>query len=260
MPAITDNTPDTWEELEEVVTAILLECGMDARRQVQFPTPRGKITVDVYAEETTRGIVQNIVCECKYWKRKIPSSVIREFRTVMQETGAHRGYIISSAGFQLGAVEAAISTNIELLTFVEFQEVYFDKWIHKRLWDIEEEVRDFNIYYEPIGRPGYSQLETEVERIAYDEVWNKYLFAGLMLMPFSPYTRMFGNRPTPELPFDVSEMENGGIHIPDDIKMATAYREFFELVLAYARVGLSALREVNPITRGKPPETDTHDD
>ena len=260
MPAITDNTPDTWEELEEIVTAILCECGMDARRQVRLSTPRGTITVDAYAEETTRGIVQSIVCECKYWKSNIPSAVIREFRTVMQETGAHRGYIISRAGFQRGAVEAAVSTNIELLTFSEFQDIYFEKWIHKRLWDIEEAIGDFNTYYEPIGRPGYSQLKSEEERSAYDEVWNKYLFAGLMLMPFSPYVRMIGSHPIPELPLNISEMESRGVQIPDDIKMATAYREFFEIIQIYARVGLSELRAVNPITRGKPPETITRDD
>ena len=64
MPAITDTTPKTWEELEEIVTAILCECGMAARRHVPLSTPRGTITVDVYAEETTEGIVQNIICEC----------------------------------------------------------------------------------------------------------------------------------------------------------------------------------------------------
>ena len=178
----------------------------------------------------------------------------------MQETGAHRGFIISKVGFQSGAVEAATSTNVELLTFSEFQAMYFDKWIHRRLWDIEEDIGDFNTYYEPIGRPGYSKLKSEEERIAYDDVWNKYLFAGLMLMPFSPYVRMIGNYPIPELPFDVSRMESKGIQIPDDIRMATGYREFFEIVQDYARVGLIALRGVNPITRGRPTETITRDD
>ena len=195
MLTITDNMPDTWEVLEETVTAILCECGINACRQVRLSTPRETITVDVYAEETINGIVQSIICECKYWKSNIPGAIIREFRTVLQETGAHRGYVISKVGFQSGAVDAAASTNIELLTFSEFQEVYFEKWFHKRLWDIEEEVGDFNTYYEPIGRPGYSHLKTEEERIAYDEVWSKFLFAGLILMPFSPYLRMVGNYP-----------------------------------------------------------------
>ena len=260
MSVITNNAPDTWEELEELVTAILCECGMAARRQVPLHTPRGTIAIDVYAEETAKGIVQSILCECKYWKRNIPSAVVREFRTVVQDTGAHRGYIISKAGFQTGAVEAATFTNIELMTLSKFQEVYFDKWIHKRLWDLEEAIGDFNTYYEPFGRPGYSQLKSEEERATYDAVWNRYLFAGLILAPFSPYLRMVESSPIPELPFDLSKMESVGIQIPDDIRMATAYREFFQILKDYAREGLSALRGVNPITRGQPPEAITRDD
>jgi hypothetical protein len=37
--------------------------------------------------------------------------------------------------------------------------------------------------------------------------------------------------------------------MPDDIKAATAYREFFEILEGYARIGLKELRVVNPLTR-----------
>ncbi len=257
---MTDKPPTTWVGLEELVTAILHECGMDARRQIHLSVPRGSITVDVFAKEEVNGIVQNIICECKYWKTNIPSATVREFRTVMQETGAHRGYIISKVGFQTGAVEAAMSTNIELLTLDQFQEAYFDKWIHRRLWTIENEIGNFNTYYEPLGPPGYSQLTSEEERVAYDAVWEKYAFAGLMLQPFSPYLRLTRDFPIPQLPFDVSEMERKGIQIPDDIRTATAYREFFHLLTQYARAGLSALREVNPITHGRSSQNISRDD
>ncbi len=34
-------------------------------------------------------------------------------------------------------------------------------------------------YYEMIfGKPGYSLLESDEERAAFDAVWHKYLFAG----------------------------------------------------------------------------------
>lgn len=58
----------------------------------------------------------------------------------------------------------------------------------------------------------------------------------------------------PALPFDVSAMEAHGIEIPADIKAATGYREFFAALSGYARAGLRALRAVNPITRGVPPD------
>jgi hypothetical protein len=61
------------------------------------------------------------------WRTNVPREKVHAFRTVMDETGANRGYIISRIGFQIGAIEAADATNAELLTFEQFQERYFDK-------------------------------------------------------------------------------------------------------------------------------------
>jgi hypothetical protein len=136
MPLITSQMPEQWGELEDLVTAILNEAGLQARRGVSLTLPRGSVDVDVLAEETHDGIVHRILCECKNWRTNVPREVVHAFRTVILEAGANRGYVISRVGFQSGAVEAARSTNIELVTFAEFQNIYFPKWYNKRLWDI----------------------------------------------------------------------------------------------------------------------------
>lgn len=260
MPLITDRTPNSWQDLEELVTAFLCECGMDARRQVTLELPRGAVDVDVIAEEAVDGIVHQTICECKNWETNIPRAVVHAFRTVMQETGAHRGYIVSRVGFQTGAIEAAEATNIELVTFEQFQEIYFDKWFKKRIWAVEEEVGGFPTYYEPLGKPGYGKLESDEERAAYDAVWEKYLFAGLMRLPFSPHIRMFREYPYPELPFDISKMAEEGVVVPDDIATASGYREFLDLLVGYCKKGLIELRQVNPLTRDQRPEDVDRDD
>lgn len=259
MPLITSIVPDGWKELETLVAAILNECGMDARHQVNLDLPRGNVDVDVYAEETVDGIVHRIVCECKNWKHNIPKEVVHAFRTVMQETGANRGYIISRMGFQSGSVEAAKATNVNLVTFEEFQERYFDKWYRHRCRAIEDRIGDFNTYYEPIGAPGYHLLQSDDERAAYDEVLNRYLFAGLMLMRFSPYLGMIDKR-VPAMPFDLAKMDEHGVVIPGDVRNATGYRELMALLERYAAEGLVELRKVNPVTRDFRPEEVTHDD
>jgi hypothetical protein len=66
--------------------------------------------------------------------------------------------------------------------------------------------------------------------------------------------------PYPALPFDVSELEKEGIQVPDDIKAAAGYREFFELLTGYASQGLQELRAVNPLTRDKLPDSSGCDD
>jgi hypothetical protein len=263
MPIITSQVPEAWGELEELVTAILNEAGLEARRDVSLRLPRGSVDVDVLAEEAHEGLVYRIICECKNWRSNIPREVVHAFRTVILEAGVNRGYIISKIGFQRGAVEAANSTNIQLVTFAEFQEIYFQKWWKKRLWDTEHELDGFHVYYEPLGKPGYGQLKDDADRAAYDKVWHQYLFAGLLLMHYSPYSRLVGEDNIPALPFDperIAKMEEGGIHFPQDIKEAGSYREFFQLLTEYGKRGRLELRAVNPITRELPPEDVKRDD
>jgi Restriction endonuclease len=250
MPLITSENPASWEQLETLVTSILAESGMNARRNVTLSLPRGTVEVDVLAEDSAEGIVHRLICECKNWKNTIPKEVVHAFRTVMQETGAHRGYIVSRAGFQAGAHEAAQATNIELVTFVEFQERYFSKWFKKKLWSVEDAVEDFNEYYEPLGPPGWSNLTSE-ERRSYQIILDKYLFAGLALMFFSPYSSLMEPPRVPPLPFAFAGMEERGVIVPANIKSAAGYQEFFDLLENYAEQGLEELREVNPIFKGR---------
>lgn len=257
---ITEAIPETWQELERIVAAILAECGMKAQNGMTLTLPRGTVDVDVHAEEMVDGIVHRTICEYKYWRATVPKTVVHSFRTVMAEAGVHRGYIISTSGFQAGAIEAAVATNIELVTFEEFQRIYFDKWIGKRIWAIENKLDGFHTYYELLGPPAYSKPDSEDKRTAYDEVWNRYLFAGLMLHPFSPYIRMVGSYPYPPLPFDCSSLDSKNIEIPDDIRNAKGYREFFELLLKYGLEGRAALRAVSSITGAKPPNAIQNED
>jgi hypothetical protein len=50
MPLITSATPERWDELEDLVTAILNEAGLAASRQVKINLTRGYVDIDVYAE------------------------------------------------------------------------------------------------------------------------------------------------------------------------------------------------------------------
>ena len=47
----------------------------------------------------------------------------------MAEVGANRGFLVSKVGFQSGAIEAADFTNIDLLTWDQFESLFFDRWI-----------------------------------------------------------------------------------------------------------------------------------
>jgi hypothetical protein len=248
---ITNRIPEGGDELETLVAGIFEECGLSVQHQAVLHLPRGVVTVDVLAQESIEGIAYQIICECKNWSTNVPQEKVHAFRTVVIEAGANRGYIISRKGFQSGAIEAARSTNIELVTFAEFQAIFFDKWIKSRTWAVERDIGDINTYYEPFGIPGINRLSDEAEKEAYYKVWLKYLFVGVILPLFSPYLRQFQPQPYPELPLDLKQYQDKGVVVPKDIAEATSYRELLELLQAYAKAGLEEMRAINPITRGK---------
>lgn len=250
MPLISSRVPGGWKDLENSVAAILAECGMTVQQGVRVDLPRGHVDIDVLAEDTVEDISIRTVCECKDWSTNVPQEKVHAFRTVMLEIGAHRGYIITRTGFQAGAIEAARSTNIELLTYDEFQEQYFAKWFRSRIWALEKDLVNFKAYYEPApwARRGYDLLESDEERAAYDAVWDKYYFAGTLLGVLSPYLhQVMGKRyMAPPLPVNVSMLEEGGYVVPENIRTATGYRELLALLENYGHVGLEELRAHNP--------------
>lgn len=254
LPLISSAVPEGWKDLENSVTAILSECGMAVQRGVRLDLPRGHVNVDVLADDTVEGITHRIICECKNWGTNVPQEKVHAFRTVMQETGANRGYIISRTGFQSGAIKAAASTNIELVTYEQFQELHFTRWFNSRIWAVENSIGNFNVYYEraPWAKVGYDLLTSDAQRAEYDAVWDKHFCVGALLTPFSPYLRIKRSYPLPALPIDVSKIEEAGYPVPDDLKQATGYREVLALLEEYARVGLAELRNQNPRRNGTP--------
>lgn len=252
MTLISSTTPEGWKDLETSVAAILSECGMSVQRGVRLNLPRGHVNVDVLADEAVEGITHRIICECKDWGTNVPQEKVHAFRTVMQETGANRGYIITKTGFQSGAIEAAASTNIELVTYEQFQQLYFTKWFNSRIRAVEDAIGNVNVYYEPgpWAKAGYDLLTSDGQRAEYDAVWAKHYFVGELLTPFSPYLRIVGSYPIPPLPMDVSNIEEADFLVPDDVKEATGYREILALLERYARVALADLRAVNPRQNG----------
>ena len=108
--------------------------------------------VDVYAEDLSSQPKTVYLCECKHWQSAVPQTVVHAFRTVVTDYGANWGFIISSAGFQSGAFEAAAKSNVRLLTWDEFQELFVDRWIENYMMPrLREEVEPLVDYTEPFN-------------------------------------------------------------------------------------------------------------
>ncbi len=240
--------PDNWQSLQDDVGRILGESGFDFETSKVIKTPRGKVEVDVYAEELVHGRKNIIVCECKYWRSRVPQSVIHAFRTVVQEIGANTGYIISLEGFQSGSHAASEFTNIELVTWNQFQKVFLESWYENFFTkEVDEKLDSIMTYAEPF-LPAWFEKMSEIDKDKYIELHKKYAIFGVIMQSLGPYTRLLSRAPIPSLPL---RNEWGGkcdiSSVPSNILDEVGYRELLSLAISFGAQGISefhALRDL----------------
>ncbi|WFE48875.1 restriction endonuclease [Micromonospora sp. WMMD1155] len=152
MPLIELGSPSTWKELEQLVGQILSECGFAVELQREITLVRGAATVDAYAVDRSTTPSSSVIVECKTWDVAIPQHVVHSFRTVVSDSGANRGILVSLKGFQSGAILAAEKSNISLLSWMEFQELFSERWIHNYMVPLlRREIDPLVEYTEPIN-------------------------------------------------------------------------------------------------------------
>lgn len=71
--------------------------------------------IDLSYRFTVAGIDYLTIVECKQWNRMVGRNVVAAFRTIIDDLGAHKGVIVSTKGFQSGAIGLAVDTGIALL-------------------------------------------------------------------------------------------------------------------------------------------------
>ncbi len=106
------------------------EMGCEVEIEKKIALPRGEVEIDVFVVDSDTQPVSTYICECKHWNRRVSQDRVHAFRTVVSETGANRGILVSKSGYQRGAYASANFTNIDLLTWRKFEELFFDRWLH----------------------------------------------------------------------------------------------------------------------------------
>ncbi len=143
-----------WRELQTRVATILSECGLAAETERVVQTARGSVEIDVYAVDGSTTPPTTYLCECKRWCTPVPQAEVHAFRAVVTDSGAHHGLFISAAGFQAGAYTVSQHTNVSLVSWPEFQQVFLERW-----------CRD---YWVPTFRRGADRLAAYVDPVHSD--------------------------------------------------------------------------------------------
>lgn len=111
-----------WYDFQEKICNHFKTLGFNSCTNKKVQGTRTSHDIDIYSEITIAGQKNIWIVEAKHWKRKISKLHVLGLRTIVDDIGANNGIIISTKGFQKGAIEATSNTNIRLLTYDEFIE------------------------------------------------------------------------------------------------------------------------------------------
>jgi hypothetical protein len=125
---IETNAPQTWEALENTSAKILREAGFFVEQRKEVKLVRGTANVDIVFTDAGAAPPITTFIECKHWNTEVTKKEVQAFRTIVQDAGAHSGMLLGSRGFQSGAFAAATSSNVRLIDWKEFEEIYEDRW------------------------------------------------------------------------------------------------------------------------------------
>jgi len=245
---ITAKVPQSWRELQEQTAHILRECGFTVEVEKTIPTVRGRVEIDVYAEETVDGRRYVILCECKLWRARVPQNVIHGFRTVVGDVGANLGLIVASEGFQSGAELAAAFTNVKLVSWEQFQSEFEATWLKRYLQTTVAERCDPLLSFSEPFLPAWFEALSEEDRNAYIALKRRHDEFGWLMMTFTRYHRRLHSTDLQELPLrsQIAPSFGPDSFIPDEILDATGYREFLEAALTHSDWIVSQFRALRP--------------
>ena len=206
---IYSTEPNNWRDLQDKVASILRVIGCEAEVEQTIKTVRGNVVVDVHAIDLTTTPKLTYLCECKYWTNPVPKGIVHGFRAVCTDYGAHVGFLISRNGFQSGAYEAVQNSNIYLLDWFEFQNVFIKRWKKKRYENMKLILENLFEYYDILSAPIGNAISGNHERIKEYEALIKRFAPQAKANPWT--IAVDPNSFPPELPHKIIEIDANGI-------------------------------------------------
>lgn len=98
-----------------------------ARHDVHLLKSDGNYQIDIYAEFEVLGVNFKVLVECKRHKSDIKREVVQVLYDKLRATGAQKGLIFSTSGFQSGACKFAEHHGIALIRVIEGRYIYVTK-------------------------------------------------------------------------------------------------------------------------------------
>lgn len=110
-----------WYQFQEDICSYFISIGANAETNVTVQGVRTTHDIDILIKTKYLGEDLTWIIEAKKWKSRVNKLQVLGLRTIADDIGADRAFIISEAGFQSGAYEAAENTNVKLKTYEELK-------------------------------------------------------------------------------------------------------------------------------------------
>lgn len=111
---------------------------------VKIPAFDGTYQIDIYAEFTAMSVTFKVLCECKQYSKPVGRDKVAELHSKLESIGAHKGILLSTSGFQSGAVEFAKAHGIALIQVYDYK----CEHLSHSSGPIEESINDPFLYTE----------------------------------------------------------------------------------------------------------------
>jgi hypothetical protein len=136
-----------WKDYQEEAAAFFRSLGLTASTDVTVKGVRTSHDVDVLVKSIHVGFEATWIVECKHWQTRVSKLHVLALREIVSDVGADRGILLSEAGFQSGAIEAATLTNVQVTSLAEVSISAKNDIYAMRLRDLYNRIEDCNDRY-----------------------------------------------------------------------------------------------------------------
>ncbi len=111
-----------WREYQDQAAVLFRSIGCTAEIEKIVNGVRGSHEIDVWITRKIYGLEHRWVVETKHWKNRVSKLHVAALKSIVDDVGADRGILLSSSGFQSGAISMAEHSNITLSSLDDMRE------------------------------------------------------------------------------------------------------------------------------------------
>lgn len=141
-----------WSDYQEEAAEFFRSIGLEATTNTTVSGVRTTHDVDVLVKSQHAGFKVTWIVECKHWNSRVSKLHVLGLRQIVSDTGADRGILLAETGFQTGAAEAALLTNVHLTSLAQARIEASGSVSQMRLIDLYDRVEDCKRRYWSISK------------------------------------------------------------------------------------------------------------